>query len=80
MNDETRFYGRDGTIHRTAHLDVEIDAQGLVVAVWFRCQPLPFKQVNVLNQRAVDMRKMYEGHPAPAIVGVTLKDRLGEIE
>lgn len=79
MNNETRFYGRNGTIHGTEQLDVEIDAQGLVVAVWFRCQPLPFRQANVLNQRADDMRKMYEGHPAPAIVGVTLKDKLGEI-
>jgi hypothetical protein len=38
-------YGHDGTIHKTRYLDVEVDDDGRVVAVWFRCLMLPFKQV-----------------------------------
>ncbi len=38
-------YGHDRTIHRSGHLDVETDDNGNVVAVWFRCLSLPFKQV-----------------------------------
>lgn len=79
MSDDTRFYGREGTIHRTEQLDVEVDSSGKVVSVWFRCQTLPFKQVFVQDQRAEEMREAYRNHPAPAIVGVTLKDKLGEI-
>ena len=36
-------YGHDGTIHQTTHLDVEVDSEGTVTAVWFRCMMLPFK-------------------------------------
>lgn len=38
------FYGGNGTIHDTGHLDVVLDEDGNVTAVWFRCRPLPFKQ------------------------------------
>lgn len=38
----SRLYGRDRTIHRTGHVDVAQDQDGLVTAVWFRCQKLPF--------------------------------------
>lgn len=80
MNDKTRFYGRDGTIHRTEQLNIELDPDnGEVVAVWFRCQPLPFTQTTTTEERALEMRGMYEHGPMPAIVGVTLKDKLGEI-
>lgn len=48
-------YGDNGTIHRTGHLDVEVDKDGKVVAVWFRCMMLPFKQANVDEQRANEM-------------------------
>ena len=41
-----RYYGDGGTIHSTTHLDVEVDDDGLVVAVWFRCQTLPFQVWN----------------------------------
>jgi hypothetical protein len=37
------FYGGDGTIHGTTHLDVET-RNGVVVAVWYRCQMLAFEQ------------------------------------
>ena len=44
----TRFYGGQGeernTIHATDYVDVETDQNGKVLAVWFRCSTLPFKQ------------------------------------
>lgn len=49
-----RYYGGDGTIHATRHLDVEV-CDGRVVAVWFRCQMLPFRQRDVESQRAAEM-------------------------
>lgn len=55
-----RYYGDGNTIHGTLHLDVEV-RRGEVVAVWFRCQPLPFKQRDVDVQRAIGMKQMYEG-------------------
>lgn len=50
-----RFYGDGGTIHDTTFVDVETH-QGEVVAVWFRCQMLPFKQTDVKINRAIEMR------------------------
>lgn len=50
-------YGNNRTIHGTNHLDVEVDKDGKVVAVWFRCMMLPFKQTNVGDDRADDMRR-----------------------
>ena len=38
-----RYYGGAGTIHGTNHLDVMVE-DGVVKAVWFRCQLLPFEQ------------------------------------
>jgi hypothetical protein len=38
------FYGGDGTWHQTGTVDVQLDEDGNVVAVWFRCRTLPFKQ------------------------------------
>jgi hypothetical protein len=60
-----RFYGDDGTIHRNGYLDVETFG-GQVVAVWFRCQPIAFKQTAVDRDRAVEMQSM----TPPAITGV----------
>lgn len=64
-----RQYGPLGTVHRTTHLDVETCA-GRVVAVWFRCQQLPFVQAKVSPQRAfsVDQRLPLKLH------GVLLED------
>lgn len=45
-------YGHDKTIHQTNHLDVEVDENGQVVAVWFRCIMLPFKQAEADENRA----------------------------
>lgn len=65
----SRYYGDGGTIHDTNSLDVETH-DGLVVAVWFRCQPLPFKQAFAETERALEMVHMYEESPAPGITGV----------
>lgn len=49
-------YGGDGTIHKNNSVDVEVDKHGKVVAVWFRCMQLPFKQSDVKDSRADAMR------------------------
>lgn len=71
----TRYYGDGGTIHSTGHLDIET-FHGTVVAVWFRCQPLPFEQHEVDGPRAIDMESMYgnpkEGKPAGALERIEL--------
>lgn len=56
---EGRIYGGKGTIHGTTHVNVETDANGKVVGVWFRCQPLPFDQTAVGYTRAEEMKSMY---------------------
>ena len=53
-------YGEDRTIHSNGYFDVEV-RNGKVVAVWFRCQPVPFKQSKASKERAKEMTKMYEG-------------------
>lgn len=80
LTENQRFYGRDGTIHRTGEVNIELDPQThQVVAVWFRCQPLPFTQSVASTDRAREMTTMYRKQEMPEIVGVTLKDKLGEI-
>lgn len=54
-----RFYGGDHTIHGGTALDVEVDRFGNVVAVWFRCKPLQFKQSTANSARERDMKAMY---------------------
>lgn len=55
-----KVYGHRGAIHQTEHVDVEVDADGKVVAVWFRCMHLPFKQVDADRRRAAeDARALY---------------------
>lgn len=51
-----RYYGDGGTIHNSTELDVET-YKGNVVAVWFRCQMLPFRQIDVDSARAEEMRR-----------------------
>lgn len=69
-----RYYGGDGTVHGTGHLNIERDHNGHIVSVWFRCQPLPFDVTEVRNARAVEMRSMYERQSPPAIDAVVLKE------
>lgn len=68
----TRYYGDGGTIHGTTHLDVEVH-DGRVVSVWFRCQPLPYRQVEVAFARADSMTESYRTNKI-ALHGVEVKD------
>ena len=67
-----RFYGDGTTIHSTGTLDVEV-RHGEVVAVWYRCQMLPFTVAHVDGARAYSMREAYQ-FPTPRIAGVYLED------
>lgn len=67
-------YGFDKTIHRTGEVNVELDKDGKVVSVWFRCMHLPFTQDVVSDERASEMRAAYASHPAHLIEAVHLKD------
>lgn len=60
-------YGGGNTIHSNNGLDVEVDKDGTVVAVWFRCMMLPFEQVNVNDERAKSMRDTDGLHGIDAI-------------
>jgi len=70
-----RTYGHDGTIHGTKHLDVETDSQGNVVAVWFRCQLLPFNQIRTPVNRSIEMEKAYASGNIPELRAVVVKDK-----
>lgn len=70
-----RVYGHDKTIHQNESLDVEVDKDGNVVAVWFRCQPLPFRQSDATDSRASEMRRMYGDDLGDRLVAVTIRDR-----
>lgn len=67
---KTRTYGKAGTIHQTTGVNVEIGPDGRVVSVWFRCMTLPFDETRVSQERADEMRQMYESHPAPKLIAV----------
>ena len=66
-------YGHDKTIHRTGHVDVEVDTEGRVVSVWYRCQPLPFFQTTVWKARADEMDGLYQKMPMPSIESIELQ-------
>lgn len=65
----TRFYGGNGTIHSTGYVDVET-YEGEVVAVWFRCSMLPFKQTEVGDARAEEMFDEASDSILPNINGI----------
>lgn len=67
---EDRYYGSDGTIHGAGVIDVEVH-NGKVVAVWYRCQHLPFKECVIDDGRALEMSYAYDKRP-PAITGIIL--------
>lgn len=68
-----RYYGDGGTIHHTGYLDVEVH-KGRVVSVWFRCQPLAFKAVDVHDERAAEMDRMMADGAGAGITGVEVHD------
>jgi len=63
-------YGHDGTIHDTKLVNVEVDKDGKVVSVWFRCCALPFDQTVVDESRANEMRAMYGSRRMPDLLAV----------
>lgn len=69
---EERFYGGDGTIHETGHVDVVLDENGDVSAVWFRCALLPFKQAD--RRVTVSEVSGFVNENAPRIKGVVFED------
>lgn len=66
-------YGHDKTIHRTEELSVEVDENGEVVSVWFRCMPLPFHVSIADSSRAKEMRRM-TAELKSRLVAVEVKD------
>lgn len=73
-SDGLRFYGDGGTIHSSVELDVET-RDGMVLAVWYRCQPLAFRQVEVGYSRATELTEVIQSYGAPMLRGVVLEDR-----
>lgn len=70
-------YGYDGTIHSTTHLHVETN-KGKVVAVWFRCMPIPFEQCPVDPERAAEMERMYVETSVRKLVAVDVQGADGK--
>lgn len=68
----TTYYGDGGTIHSSQEVNVELDKNGKVVSVWFRCMLLPFTQHIVDDQRAKDMNTAYQGK-IPELHGFEVK-------
>jgi hypothetical protein len=65
-----RYYGDGGTIHGTTWLDVEVDDAGRVLAVWFRCQTLPYR----VFRRSGDERYGEEDMSPGRLTGVEILD------
>ena len=68
-------YGHNKTVHSTNLLNVEVDKDGNVVSVWFRCMPLAFDSRVVEDSRAKDMQKMYEEKSFPKILAIEVEDK-----
>lgn len=69
----TTYYGDGGTIHGSTEVNVELDKNGKVVSVWFRCMTLPFTQTIVDDQRAQDMERCYQQNKIVEIHGIEIK-------
>ena len=69
LPENTSFYGDGGTIHDNTALDVEVH-DGKVVAVWFRCATVPFKQHDVDERRVREMA----GHTSAPLAGLVFRD------
>lgn len=66
-------YGHENTIHRTNLVNVEVDKNGKVVSVWFRCMPLPFDQRVVGTDRSKEMRSMYKEASETRILAIEIE-------
>lgn len=70
-----RYYGDGGTIHGTGWLDIEV-VDGRIITVWFRCQQLPFRQIDRAQPRCDPTQP-----PAlPVLTGVEVLDPIGPQE
>ena len=82
----TRYYGdpkddpttrhpskKGGTIHDDQCVNIEL-RNGKVVAVWFRCQMIPFTADEVDEARAMELEKAQLEYPLPGITGMDLLD------
>jgi hypothetical protein len=56
-------------------VNIEIDEDGKVVAVWFRCITLPFDVTKVDFERAEEMVSMYKTNPPAGLLAVHVEDR-----
>jgi hypothetical protein len=72
----SRIYGRNDTFHRTKKLNIEVNRNGDVVAVWFRCAMIPFDVTVVDDERAADMGGAYTDPRCPIskLIAVELED------
>jgi hypothetical protein len=63
------------TIHGTHELNVEVDRDGRVVGVWFRCMLVPFNEVIVDEERAQDMRRSYLMGRIPGVDAIIFAEK-----
>lgn len=74
MQKDTYQYGKGNTVHQNSYLDVEVDENGLVVALWYRCMPLPFKQHQVTKERAREMTDFYKSSTPPKVFSIEIEN------
>lgn len=74
LEEKPKGYGFDRTIHQTGEVNVELDKDGNVVSVWYRCRTLPFTQTIVDDERAGMMRESYANYPATSIDAIVFKE------
>jgi hypothetical protein len=67
-------YKRLNTIHKQGILDVEVNINGRVIAVWYNCLALPFRQTTsrASKERETEMDKMYKDFKG-SIEGIDFK-------
>lgn len=65
----SRTYGWNGTVHASELLNIQLGPDGKPIAVWFRCQMLPFDVSHVNQPRGVENQSL------PRIMAVEVIDR-----
>jgi hypothetical protein len=63
------------TIHGSHEVNVELDSNGRVVAVWFRCMILPFDETVIDDERAEDMRRTYKMGRHPSVDAIIFNEK-----
>lgn len=66
-------YGHNRTIHNTRHLDIQLDTEGNVAAVWYRCLMLPF-QVSEFRMNPTKFREA----KLPGILAIEVTDEVSD--